>query len=149
MCWRDSDTAAVGDPIVQPGLIDAGLTPMTKCDKTQATTVATLTPVCEFGDRKIKPLRRRISMRRSRRLCRGRSIRQETYLYLGATADSNGVPVPGAPNAGSGVLASHQHAGRQERQDDGADVFDGAGGQHQHERGIQQELRRTPERRSR
>src|SRR6202030_4327861 len=27
-------------------------------------------------------------------------------FYLGATADSNGVPLPGAPNAGSGIVAS-------------------------------------------
>jgi hypothetical protein len=99
------DTAAVGDPIVQPGLIDAGLTPQTKCDKTQATTVATLSQFVNLETEDQAASSANIDAAIAQVLP-GLVDATGNILYLGAAADSNGVPLPGAPNAGSGVIAS-------------------------------------------
>jgi hypothetical protein len=99
------DTAAVGDPIVQPGLIDAGLTPQSKCDPTQATTVATLTQFVNLEAEDQNASSNNIDAAIAQ-VMPGLVDPTGNILYLGATADSNGVPVPGAPNAGSGVTAS-------------------------------------------
>ena len=100
-----TDTAAIGDPIVQPGLIDAGLTANSKCDKTQATTVATLTQFVNLEAEDSSASSSNIDAAIAQ-VISGQVDPTGNILYLGATADSNGVPVPGAPNAGSGVTAS-------------------------------------------
>jgi hypothetical protein len=99
------DTAAVGDPIVQPGLIDAGLTPDSKCDQTQATTVATLTQFVNLETEDKSASSSNIDAAIAQ-VVPGLVDPAGSILYLGATADSNGVPLPGAPNAGSGLTAS-------------------------------------------
>ena len=89
----ESDTATIGDPIVQPGLIDA------QCDKTQATTVATLTQFVNLEAEDNTPSSANIDAAIAQ-VVSGQVDPTGNILYLGATADSNGVPLPGAPNAG-------------------------------------------------
>lgn len=97
-----SDTAAIGDPIVQPGLIDAGLTPDTKCDATQATTVANLS---QFVNLEAENSASSSNIDAAiAQVVPGEVDPSGNILFLGGTADSNGVPVPGAPNAGAGVI---------------------------------------------
>jgi hypothetical protein len=99
-----SDTAAIGDPVVQPGLIDAGLTPNTKCDKTQAATVANLSEFVNLesqGSASSGNIDAAIAQ-----VVTGEVDPVGNILFLGAAADSNGVPLPGAPNAGVGVPAT-------------------------------------------
>jgi hypothetical protein len=99
-----SDSAAVGDPIVQPGLIDAGSTPNTKCDKTQATTVANLTEFVNLESEDQNASSSNIDAAIAQ-VIPGLVDTAGNILYLGGTTDANNVPVPGAPNAGSGVTA--------------------------------------------
>src|SRR6266851_188377 len=66
-----SDIAQLGDPIIQPALIDTAT-----CTSSGAQTVP------------------------------GNVDTSGNILYLGATADANGVPMAGAPHAGSGVTAT-------------------------------------------
>ena len=99
-----SDTAAIGDPVVQPGLIDAGLTPNTKCDKTQATTVANLS---QFVNLEAENSASSGNIDAAiAQVVTGEVDPLGNILFLGSLADSNGVPLPGAPNAGSGVPAT-------------------------------------------
>jgi hypothetical protein len=99
-----SDTAAIGDPIVQPGLIDAGLTPATKCDASQATTVANLT---QFVNLESENSASNANIDAAiAQVVTGEVDPAGNILYLGGAADSNGVPLPGAPDAGLGVTAT-------------------------------------------
>jgi len=99
-----SDTATVGDPVVQPGLIDAGLTPNTKCDKTQATTVANLS---QFVNLESQSSASSSNIDAAiAQVVTGEVDPLGNILFLGAMADANGVPVPGAPNAGVGLPAT-------------------------------------------
>jgi hypothetical protein len=100
-----SDSATAGEAIIQPGLIDAGLTPMTKCDKTQATTVATLSQFVNLETESKSASASNIDAAIAQ-VVPGKVDPGGNIFYLGATADANGVPVPGAPNAGSGIAAS-------------------------------------------
>jgi hypothetical protein len=100
-----SDTATVGEAIIQPGLIDAGLTAMTKCDKTQATTVANLSQFVNLETESKSASASNIDAAIAQ-VVPGKVDPGGNIFYLGATADANGVPVPGAPNAGSGIAAS-------------------------------------------
>jgi hypothetical protein len=100
-----SDAATVGDNIIQPGLIDAGLTLKTKCDRSQATTVANLSQFVNLETESKSASAANIDAAIAQ-IVAGRVDPNGNIFYLGATADSNGVPVPGAPNAGSGVTAS-------------------------------------------
>jgi hypothetical protein len=96
-----SDTAAIGDPIVEPGLIDAGLTPDSKCDPTQATTVANLSQFVNLeseGSASSGNIDAAIAQ-----VVAGQVDPSGNILYLGGTTDSNNVPVPGAPDAGVGI----------------------------------------------
>ena len=96
-----SDTAAIGDPIVQPGLIDAGLTPDTKCDPTQATTVANLS---QFVNLESESSASSSNIDAAiAQVVAGEVDPAGNILYLGGATDSNGVPVPGAPDAGVGI----------------------------------------------
>jgi hypothetical protein len=100
-----SDSATAGENIIQPGLIDAGLTPQTKCDKLQATTVANLSQFVNLETESKSASVANIDAAIAQ-VVPGKVDPGGNILYLGATADANGVPVPGAPNAGSGVAAS-------------------------------------------
>jgi hypothetical protein len=99
-----SDTAAIGDPIVQPGLIDAGLTPDTKCDASQAATVANLSQFVNLeseNSASSSNIDAAIAQ-----VVPGEVDPLGNILYLGGVTDSNNVPLPGAPNAGVGVTPS-------------------------------------------
>jgi hypothetical protein len=94
-----SDAAAVGEAIIQPGLIDVN------CDKAQATTVANLSQFVNLETESKTPSAANIDAAIAAVVI-GTVDPLGNILYLGATADANGVPVPGAPHAGSGVTAS-------------------------------------------
>ncbi len=99
-----SDTAAIGDPIVEPGLIDAGLTPNTKCDPTQATTVANLS---QFVNLEAESSASSSNIDAAiAQVVPGAVDPAGNILYLGETTDSNNVPIPAAPDAGVGIPAT-------------------------------------------
>lgn len=90
------DTASIGDAIVEPGLIDAN------CDKTQATTVANLSQFVNLESEDKLASSTNVDAAIAQ-VVAGDVDPTGSILYLGATADSSGVPLPGAPNAGTGV----------------------------------------------
>jgi hypothetical protein len=91
-----SDIAQIGDPIIQPGLVDTST-----CTSTGARTVANLSAFYNLETGPLPKIDAAIAQVIPGDVDGGGNI-----LYLGATADSNGVPVPGAPHAGSGVAPS-------------------------------------------
>ena len=91
-----SDLGQAGDPIIEPGLIDTGT-----CTTTGARTVANLTSFYNLETGAAPKIDAAIAQVVAGNVDSGGNI-----LYLGATADANGVPVPGAPHAGGGVAAS-------------------------------------------
>ena len=90
-----SDIAAIGDPIIQPGLID------TNCSKGQAATIAGLSQFYNLESGSVPKIDAAIAQ-----VLPGEVSTSGNIHYLGATTDSNGVPVPGAPHAGSGVAGT-------------------------------------------
>jgi hypothetical protein len=94
-----SDSATLGDPIVQPGLVDSN------CNKTQASTVATLTQFVNLESEGQTASSSNIDAAIAQ-VVPGEIDPEGKILYLGATADSNGVPIAGAPNAGTGLPPS-------------------------------------------
>ncbi len=90
-----SDLATIGDPIIQPGLVDAN------CSKTQATTVANLSQFYNLETGPAPKIDAAIAQ-----VVSGDVSTAGAIYYLGATTDANGVPVPGAPHAGSGVAGA-------------------------------------------
>jgi hypothetical protein len=93
------DTASVGDAIVEPGLIDAN------CDKSQATTVANLTQFVNLENEDKTASSSNVDAAIAQ-VVTGEVDPTGNILYLGAAADANGVPLPGAPNAGTGIVAT-------------------------------------------
>jgi hypothetical protein len=91
-----SDIAQVNDPIIEPGLIDTGT-----CTTTGAATVANLSAFYNLETGPLPKIDAAIAQVVSGKVDSGGNI-----LYLGATADASGVPVPGAPHSGSGVSAA-------------------------------------------
>ncbi len=91
-----SDIAQIGDPIIQPGLIDTGT-----CTPSGARTVANLSAFYNLETGAAPKIDAAIAQ-----IVSGNVDTSGNILYLGATADTNGVPVPGAPHAGSGVAAT-------------------------------------------
>ena len=91
----DLSPATGGDPIIQPGLVDAN------CSKTQATTVANLSQFYNLETGTAPKIDAAIAQ-----VVSGDVSTTGAIDYLGATTDSSGVPVPGAPRAGSGVAAA-------------------------------------------
>ena len=91
-----SDLGQVGDPIIQPGLVDTST-----CTSTGARTVANLSAFYNLETGPLPKIDAAIAQVVPGNVDAGGNI-----LYLGAAADSNGVPVPGAPHAGSGVAPS-------------------------------------------
>jgi len=90
-----SDIATIGDPIIQPGLVDAN------CSKSQATTVANLSQFYNLETGAAPKIDAAIAQ-----VISGDVSTSGEIDYLGATADANGVPLPGAPHAGSGAAAA-------------------------------------------
>jgi hypothetical protein len=94
-----SDAGVAGDAIIQPGLIDVN------CNAAQATTVANLTKFAnletESNSASVSNIDAAIAQ-----VVAGKVDSTGNILYLGSSADVNGVPTNGAPNAGSGVTAS-------------------------------------------
>ena len=91
----DLSPATGGDPIIQPGLVDAN------CSKTQATTVANLSQFYNLESGSVPKIDAAIAQ-----VLSGEVSTSGAIDYLGATTDGNGVPVPGAPHAGSGVAGA-------------------------------------------
>jgi hypothetical protein len=94
-----SDSAAIGDPIVQPGLVD------TQCDKTKVVTVANLTQFVNLESEDKVASATNIDAAIAQVIA-GHVDASGNILYLGSTTDANGVPLPGAPNGGVGITAS-------------------------------------------
>jgi len=90
-----TDLGTIGDPIIQPGLVDAS------CSKTQATTVANLSQFYNLETGPAPKIDAAIAQ-----VVSGDVSATGSIDYLGATTDANGVPVPGAPHAGSGVAGA-------------------------------------------
>ena len=88
-----SDQASIGEGIIQPGLVDT-LT----CTSTGTRTVANLSAFYNLETGTGSKIDAAIA-----KVISGNVDPAGNILYLGATADANGVPVPGAPHAGSGV----------------------------------------------
>jgi hypothetical protein len=91
-----SDLAQLNDPIIEPGLIDTG-----SCTASGAQTVANLSAFYNLETGAAPRVDAAIAQVVPGNVDSGGNI-----LYLGATTDANGVPVAGAPHAGSGVAAS-------------------------------------------
>src|SRR6266403_3697086 len=91
-----SDIAQLGDPIIEPGLIDTST-----CTSSGARTVANLSSFYNLENGPLPKIDAAIAQ-----VIPGNVDSVGNILYLGATADANGVPVPGAPHAGSGVAPS-------------------------------------------
>jgi hypothetical protein len=91
-----SDAAAVGDAIVQPGLIDTAT-----CTTAGTTTVANLSQLFNLQTSPIPKIDAAIAQ-----VVSGKVDPAGNIIYLGATTDANGVPVAAAPLAGSGTTVS-------------------------------------------
>jgi hypothetical protein len=97
-----SDAASIGDNIVQPGLID---TPT--CTTAGTTTVANLSQFFNLQTSPTPNIDAAIAQ-----VVAGKVDPAGNIIYLGATTDTNGVPVPGPPQAGTGLAASSVAIGR-------------------------------------
>jgi hypothetical protein len=97
-----SDAAAVGDAIVQPGLID---TPT--CTTVGTTTVANLSQFSNLQAAPSSNVDAAIA-----HVVAGKVDPAGKIIYLGATTDSSGVPVADAPQGGAGLPASSVAVGR-------------------------------------
>ena len=91
-----TDLAQIGEAIIQPGLIDTGT-----CTAGGAHTVANLSAFYNLETGTAPKIDAAIAQ-----VVAGNVDSSGNVLYLGATADANGVPVPGPPHAGSGVAAA-------------------------------------------
>jgi hypothetical protein len=97
-----SDAANVGDPIVQPGLLDAN------CDSTRTTTVANLSSFFPVQNSQPPNIDAAIAQ-----VVPGKVDAGGKLLYLGDTTDANRIPVAGAPHAGAGLSAGVSLIGRE------------------------------------
>lgn len=91
-----SGAGTAGDPIVEPGLID------TNCSASQTTTVAHLTQ----GSFNLQNPSSATVDAAIAQVASGAVNSSGNILLLGSSTDASGVPVPGAPNGGSGQAAS-------------------------------------------
>jgi hypothetical protein len=96
----NSDSAATGDAIIQPGLIDNPAINST-CQSAGTTTVANLSQFFTLEGNPPNPVDAAIAQ-----VVSGHVDTSGNILLLGATADANGVPLAGAPHSGSGVVAN-------------------------------------------
>jgi hypothetical protein len=97
-----SDAATIGDDIVQPGLID---TPT--CTTAGTTTVANLSQFSNLQATPSPNIDAAIAQ-----VVAGKVDPTGKIIYLGATTDSNGVPVADAPQGGAGLPTSSIAMGR-------------------------------------
>jgi hypothetical protein len=97
-----SDGATVGDAIIQPGLIDTAT-----CTTAGTTTVANLS---QFSNLQASPSQNVDAA--IAQVITGKVDPAGKIIYLGASVDANGVPVAGAPQAGTGIPASSVAVGR-------------------------------------
>jgi hypothetical protein len=95
----NSDSATLGDAIIQPGLID-NPAPNT-CTSTGTATVANLSQFFTLEGNPSDPVDAAIAQ-----IVSGKVDSSGNILLLGASVDANGVPVAGAPQAGSGEAPS-------------------------------------------
>lgn len=91
-----SGAGATGDPIVQPGLIDAN------CSSSQTATVANLTQ----GSFNLQNPSRATVDAAIAQVVSGAVDSSGNILLLGSGTDASGVPMPGGPNGGNGQAAS-------------------------------------------
>lgn len=92
-----SDLAMTGEAIIQPGLIDTGT-----CTSTGAMTVANLSQFFTLEGNPANPVDVAIAQ-----IVAGKVDTTGNILLLGTSVDqTTGVPVPGAPMAGSGIMAN-------------------------------------------
>ncbi|OLE09777.1 MAG: hypothetical protein AUG89_13805 [Acidobacteria bacterium 13_1_20CM_4_56_7] len=98
-----SDGAAIGDAIVQPGLIDTST-----CTPNSATTVANLSQFFNLQNGSAPKIDAAIAQ-----VAAGKVDTAGNILLLGDHTDANGVPVPGAPQAGFGLAESGSLIGRE------------------------------------
>jgi hypothetical protein len=96
----NSDSGTAGDAIIQPGLIDNPAINST-CQSAGTTTVANLSQFFTLEGNPPNPVDAAIAQ-----IVSGQVDTSGNILLLGAMADANGVPVAGAPHAGSGVTAN-------------------------------------------
>jgi hypothetical protein len=97
-----SDGATVGDAIIQPGLIDTAT-----CTTAGTTTVANLSQFSNLQATPSPNIDAAIAQ-----VITGKVDPAGNIIYLGASVDANGVPVAGAPQAGTGIPASSVAIGR-------------------------------------
>ena len=97
-----SDGATVGDAIIQPGLIDTAT-----CTTAGTTTVANLSQFSNLQANPSPNIDAAIAQ-----VILGKVDPAGNIIYLGATTDANGVPVPGAPQGGTGIPESSVTVGR-------------------------------------
>ena len=88
--------ATAGDAIVQPGLIDT-----TTCTTAGTTTVANLTQFFNLQSSPAPNIDAAIAQ-----VVSGKVDTTGKIVYLGATTDANGVPVPAAPLGGAGTTVT-------------------------------------------
>ena len=91
-----SDGATLGDAIVQPGLIDTAA-----CSASDATTVANLSQFFNLETSPMPKIDAAIAQ-----IISGKVDTTGKIVYLGATVDANNVPVPAAPQIGSGMAGT-------------------------------------------
>lgn len=91
----NSDSATIGDAIVQPGLVDNG------CVSPGTTTAANLSQFFTLEGNPPNPVDAAIAQ-----IVPGKVDTSGNILLLGASVDANSVPVAGAPEAGSGEAPS-------------------------------------------
>src|SRR5271154_5905222 len=94
-----SDSATLGEPIIQPGLVDTGT-----CTVGTAATVANLSAFYNLETGPLPTIDAALAQVVANKVDPSGNI-----SLLGATVDANGVPVPDAPHAGSGVAAVLNH----------------------------------------
>ena len=90
------DRAEIGERIIQPGLVDTST-----CTSGGTQTVGTLSDFYSLEMGTGTKIDAAIAAAQPGNVDPGGNI-----LYLGASSDANGVPVPGAPHAGTGIAAT-------------------------------------------
>jgi hypothetical protein len=91
-----SDAGVAGDAITQPGLIDTAT-----CTTSGTNTVANLTQFFNLETSPVPNIDAAIAQ-----IVSGKVDTSGKIIYLGATTDANGVPVPGAPQSGAGTVGA-------------------------------------------
>jgi hypothetical protein len=95
------DGATTGELVVQPALLDAN------CDTSRVTTVATLSKYFPLNSSQSPAIDAAIAQ-----VVAGEVDPLGKILYLGATVDTNNIPVAAAPHSGSGLTADASLIGR-------------------------------------